>query len=138
MKQPFSKFASALLFVLAAPHRAAIADIFQWQYVNPANPSQGKQQSTTLCIDGAGANATTGGYLAGLNLTKAYLTGKDLSGTLAQGTNLTSAELSQTNLTHANFDPFYQLIANLSGANLSQANLTGASFYVANLTGANL
>ena len=36
---------------------SARADIYQWQYNDPADPSQGKQQSTTLCPDGAGVNA---------------------------------------------------------------------------------
>ena len=35
-----------LMVATAAPARA---DIFQWEYVNPADPGQGKQQSTTLC-----------------------------------------------------------------------------------------
>jgi hypothetical protein len=35
----------------------ARADIYQWAWVNPNDPSQGKYQSTTLCPDGAGVNA---------------------------------------------------------------------------------
>jgi hypothetical protein len=57
MKQPFPKTALAILLVLAASHPTARADIFQWQFINPADPGMGKQQSTTLCIDGAGAGA---------------------------------------------------------------------------------
>ena len=37
--------AAATLAVVTAAH----ADIFQWEYINPADPSQGKRQSTTLC-----------------------------------------------------------------------------------------
>ena len=33
---------------------AARANIFQWEYINPADPSQGKRQSTTLAPGGAG------------------------------------------------------------------------------------
>jgi hypothetical protein len=39
---------------------AARADIFQWEYINPADPSQGKRQSTTLAADGAGVDAVPG------------------------------------------------------------------------------
>ena len=41
------------LLALFAPALVARADIFQWEYINPANPSQGKQQSTMLTA-GAG------------------------------------------------------------------------------------
>ena len=42
---------------------ATRADIFQWQYINPAVLTQGKQQSTTLCVDGAGVDAAPGAVL---------------------------------------------------------------------------
>ena len=58
---------------------AAHADIFQWEYINPADPSQGKQQSTTLAPDGAGVDAVPGANLYGRNLTMAYLIGADLT-----------------------------------------------------------
>ena len=45
----------AAMLALFDPASAVRADIFQWQYINPANPSQGKQPSTTLCPNGAGA-----------------------------------------------------------------------------------
>ena len=59
--------------------RAPRADIFQWEYINPADPSQGKQQSTTLAPDGAGVDAVPGADLIGRNLTMAYLIGADLT-----------------------------------------------------------
>src|SRR5688572_6670928 len=37
----------ATLLALFAPNPIARADIFQWEYINPANPGLGKQQSTT-------------------------------------------------------------------------------------------
>ena len=40
-----------------SPGPARKAPTFKWEYVNPADPSQGKQQSTMLVPDGAGANA---------------------------------------------------------------------------------
>src|SRR5688500_4756651 len=69
----------ATLLVIFSPARVIRADIFQWEYVNPANPSQGKQQSTTLAFDGAGASAAPGADLSNRNLTMAYLIGADLS-----------------------------------------------------------
>ena len=69
----------ATLLALFAPAPVARADIFQWQYINPANPSQGKQPSTMLCPGGAGAYAVPGANLSNRNLTMAYLIGADLS-----------------------------------------------------------
>ena len=101
-----------------APTPVARADIFEWEYINPANPSLGKQQSTTLAPDGAGVNAGPGTDLSNRNLTMAYLIGADLS-------------------------PYYTdccgtIFSDLTGANLSQADLTGANLTEATLTGANL
>jgi hypothetical protein len=48
--------AAATMAVVTAAH----ADIFQWEYVNPSDPSQGKQQSTTLAAGGAGVDAVPG------------------------------------------------------------------------------
>jgi hypothetical protein len=65
----------AELLSLFAPAPVAHADIFQWEYVNPADPTQGKRQSTTLAPDGAGVNAVPGADLSNRNLTMAYLIG---------------------------------------------------------------
>ena len=72
------RVSAALLSVVALPVSHA-ADIFQWEYINPADPSQGKQQSTTLAPDGAGVDAVPGADLASRNLTMAYLIGADLT-----------------------------------------------------------
>ena len=93
----------ATLLAVFAPAPVARADIFQWEYINPANPALGKQQSTTLAPDGAGVNAVPGANLSFRNLTMAYLIGADLTGAIAVDTNLTNAELSQANLTNATF-----------------------------------
>ena len=53
------------LFPLVGNAASARADIFQWEYINPADPSQGKRQSTTLAPDGAGVNAVPGVDLSG-------------------------------------------------------------------------
>ncbi|MBA3483648.1 MAG: pentapeptide repeat-containing protein [Pirellulales bacterium] len=132
----------ATLLALLAPALVARADIFEWEYINPGDPSQGKQQSTMLCPDGAGANAVPGEILFYRNFTMAYLIGANLTGAYLQGANLTDAELSQANLTNTNFEGFwsdYYLVpgANFTSANLTQANLTNTNFIYATLTGAN-
>ena len=122
-------------------------DIFQWEDINPANPAQGKQQSTTLAPGGAGVSAAPDADLSFRNLTMAYLVAADLNRRKAIAANLTNAELSQANLTNAHFGSFESCDesgcepipgANLTNANLSQANLTNANFYSATLIGANL
>src|SRR5262249_30564073 len=90
------------LFLVFAP--SARADIFQWEYIHPADPSQGKQQSTTLAHDGAGVSAVSGAYLDGRNLTMAYLIGANLTNASGDNANLTNADLSQANLTNASFE----------------------------------
>ncbi|HEX2475065.1 MAG TPA: hypothetical protein VHK01_09980, partial [Lacipirellulaceae bacterium] len=62
---------AAALFPLVALAANAHADIFQWEYINTADPSQGKRQSATLAPGGAGVDAVPGADLFGRNLTKA-------------------------------------------------------------------
>jgi uncharacterized protein YjbI with pentapeptide repeats len=114
------------------PVKSARADIYQWQWVDPSDPSLGKQQSATLCPDGAGVNAEPYAFISGRNLTQAYLIGADLHNTSFYQTTLTNADLSLANLTNA--DLYY---ADLTNANLSHSNLTDAFFYSGTLIGAN-
>src|SRR4051794_11106968 len=108
------RLAASMTFSLAALSGAAArADIFQWEYINPSDPSQGKQQSTMLCPNGAGVDAVPYADLTGRDLTMAYLIGADLTGTDFSSyfrldppitvfrSLLTEAELSQANLTGA-------------------------------------
>src|SRR4029453_9863512 len=74
----FAAVAAAVSAGMLAARGPASADIFQWEYIDPAGPSPGKQQSAMLCPDGAGAYARRGTYLANLNLTMAYLIDADL------------------------------------------------------------
>jgi uncharacterized protein YjbI with pentapeptide repeats/CubicO group peptidase (beta-lactamase class C family) len=103
---PASKFIVPI-FSLVAFATSAHGDIFQWEYINPADPTQSKQQSTTIAPDGAGVDAVPGADLSGRNLTMAYLIGADLS------------------------------LANLSNANLFLAALSDADFAGAEIRGAN-
>jgi uncharacterized protein YjbI with pentapeptide repeats len=101
---------------------AAHADIFQWEYINPADPSQGKRQSATLAPDGAGVDAVPGADFSNRNLTMAYLIGANLSVPIYGG----------------DFGyPSYVLAANFAGTNLSRADLTDAHLAAATLTSAN-
>jgi uncharacterized protein YjbI with pentapeptide repeats len=123
----------AELLAVLAPAYVARADIFEWEYINPADPDLGKQPSTALAPDGAGAIAAPGTNLSSRILTKAYLIGADLSWYTVYFedgypkehvfANLTSANLSQADLTDALVGG-----ARLNNANLSQANLTNADF----------
>src|SRR5262245_58216335 len=113
-----------VMLTLAVP---AHADIYQWEYINPADPSQGKQQSTTLAPDGAAVDAAPGADLSHLDLTKAYLVGAPLS-----KANLTGTNLYMAHLTAADFSK-----ANLSNGDFVSAMLTGADFTGAGISGAN-
>jgi uncharacterized protein YjbI with pentapeptide repeats len=64
------------------------ADIYQWEYVNPADHSQGVQQSSTLAPGGAGVDAVPGADLSNLDLSMGYFVSHDL----------TAANFSQSNL----------------------------------------
>src|SRR6476620_10217564 len=96
-----SFLAAAILLVLSA--NAARADIYQWEYIYPADPSQGKQQSLTVAPGGMSVVAQPGADLHSLDLTMAYLANQNLNGVNAQLANLTSAIFNNSNLTNANF-----------------------------------
>src|SRR5262245_20653835 len=112
--------ALCVLFIFCHDVRA---DIFQWEYINPADPSQGKQQSTTLTPDGAGVDAVPEAGLSARNLNMAYLIGADLTGATMYSTNLTDADLSKAKLTNA-----YLYDVTLNGAEFTDAEVRGAAF----------
>jgi uncharacterized protein YjbI with pentapeptide repeats len=111
------------MFQLVAFAATAHGDIFQWEYINPADPGQGKRQSTTLAPGGTGVDAIPGAGLIRRNLTMAYLIGADLTGANAHHANLTDADLSQGNLRNANLTA-----ATLTDADFTGAEIRGASF----------
>src|SRR5262245_50989320 len=119
-RRKFLGFVGSLLVFVDSLARAAI---FQWEYINPADPSQGRQQSTTLAPGGAGVDAVPGADLAERNLTMAYLIGADLKNAYAVGTNLTNADLSGANITNASFNG-----ATLTSAEFTNAQVRGANF----------
>jgi uncharacterized protein YjbI with pentapeptide repeats len=110
-------------FVVIGSASPADAHIFQWEYINPADPSQGKRQSTTLTPDGAGVDAVPSANLANRDLTMAYLIGADLTGANGSWAILTNADLSHANLTNANFS-----VATLTDADFTNAQVQGADF----------
>src|SRR5215210_3058471 len=118
--------AAAITAGMSAAPNPASADIFQWEYINLANPSQGKRQSTTLCPGGAGVNAVPNAGMHYRNLTKAYLIGADLTGAFFLYGNLTIADFSQANLTNTVFGSLYLADGTLTGATFTGAVVRGA------------
>ncbi len=102
---------------------AARADIYQWEWVDPGDPGQGKQESTTLCPDGAGVDAEGGADLDHLDLTQAYLIGADLA-----RANFYQATLTDADLSGANLRDVYFYDATLTMVDLTDAGVRGASF----------
>jgi uncharacterized protein YjbI with pentapeptide repeats len=128
---------SPLLLVSPSP---AHADIFQWEYINPADPSQGKRQSTTLAPDGAGVNAVPGVNLYRRDLTMAYLIGADLQNADFRGATLTDADFTGAEVQGANFFSYFNPSCYpcgpifVPGITLAQLYST-ASYHAGDLTG---
>ena len=125
--------AAALLLLSSPPARA---NIYQWAWVNPGDPSQGVYQSTTLCPGGYGVSAVPYANLSGLTLTTAYLVDADLVWATLTNSDLTNANLTGASiyfstLTNANFTN-----ASLTGANVEQSTVTNANFSNATVAGA--
>ena len=120
------QIAAAMFSLVAFTAASGRADIFQWEYINPANPSLGKQQGTTLAPDGAGVDANLNADLAGRDLTKAYLSGAIFS-------------YGSYRTTYGDILVEFQYrvrAANLAGTNLSQSDLTNSEFAATTLTDA--
>jgi uncharacterized protein YjbI with pentapeptide repeats len=131
---------------------AARANIYQWAWVSPTDPTQGKYQSTTLCPGGAGANAAPSAMLNSRNLTQAYLIGANLASAYMEGTTLTNADMNGADLANANFGTAILTNSNLANAIVLGAFLGGttgsgftaaqlystASYQAGNLTGIDL
>ena len=124
---------AVVILAILAVASPACADIYQWEYINPADPSQGKRQSAVLCQDGFEVYPSAGADLSFLALRNAYLIGAIISGGNFSGTDLSQAEFTSSNLTDSNFGG-----ANCTNANLANADLSGVYFGHAILTGTNL
>ncbi len=126
------KILVSVFFFLSATSQAR-ADIYQWEWVNPSDPTQGVVQSSVVCSGGSGVSAMPGADLASLDLTQAYLIGENLTNAAMLFANLTNANLSFATLTGANLGG-----ATLIGANLTGANVAGTYFYGSNLAAGQL
>jgi uncharacterized protein YjbI with pentapeptide repeats len=122
-------FSLLATFALLAT-RSSHADIYQWEWIDPTDPSKGKQQSTTLCPDGAGVDAGPNQYYINLDLTQAYLIGAHLNFSYFSFNNLSKADLSQADLTGAYFES-----VKLNDAVLSNSIVMGADFSYSTGTG---
>lgn len=109
-----------LLSVVLLAVSTARADIYQWEWVDRFDLSQGKYETGVLCPGGAGVVAEPHANLASRNLTKAYLLDK----------NLRHADLRRAALTDADFSR-----ADLSYADLTYAGVTDANFTDATIRG---
>ena len=78
------------------------ADIYQWEWIDPLDHSQGRQQSATLAPDGAGQNPGPNAILNNLDLTMSWMPNENLQNANLKSSNLIGAELSEANLTSAN------------------------------------
>ncbi|WP_218932198.1 pentapeptide repeat-containing protein [Adhaeretor mobilis] len=124
---------SCLVQLSIAISPLATADVFQWELIDPADPSQGRQESSMLAPDGAGVMPAPFLQAAGLDLTQAWLTRVNLTRADFSNAMLTDADLTGANLTTTNFRS-----ADLTGAYLADVNAPSVSFSSANLTGADL
>jgi uncharacterized protein YjbI with pentapeptide repeats len=152
---------SLLLLIIFAD--SARADVFQWEYVNPADASQGKRQSTTLAPDGAGVDAMPAADLSNRDLTMAYLIGSEVQNASFYRARLTDADFTSAVIRGASFrprsstcSPFCGFLSgtgitigqiystasyharDLNGIDVSFHDMTGVHFVRQNLANANL
>jgi len=71
MKWNLKVLVAVLLLILRASQTRA--DIYEWAWVNPSDPTQGVVQSSVVCPGGGGVYAVPGAELRSLDLTQAYL-----------------------------------------------------------------
>lgn len=142
-----------ILSSIALAASFARADIYQWEWVDPNDHSLGKQQSSILCPDGAGADPNVYMNLFGRDLTQAYLFGFNLDDVAFSGTILDNAYMANAHLDEVAFQSGRMVDADLSGVsfvngfqngyvhmdrvNFSDANLTGTYFRYSLLTDVN-
>jgi uncharacterized protein YjbI with pentapeptide repeats len=131
------------MFAVVVYAAAARADIFQWEYIDPLDPSQGKRQSTTLAPGGAGVDAVPGADLSSRNLTMAYFKSADLSNANFLRATLTDADFTEATVKGSRFNrsegSTYYPGAAVSGTGISLPQLySTASYQAHDLTGIGL
>ena len=117
------------VFLLMSLASQTWADIDEWAYVNPSDPTQGVYQSSVVCPGGAGVFAVPNANLSSLDLTQAYLIGANLTNASVNNATLTNANLTNANLTNTQF--FYSTLTN---ANLTGATVVETNFGPTNVT----
>ena len=131
-------FALTLTLLTLAHTHPTSADIYQWEWVDPADHSQGRQQSTTLAPDGAGRDAEAWEDLENLDLSSAWLNSKDMHHAYLRNSTLTNADFGYSDLSQAFFDNASLQQANFADANLSYSSLSNTNLESANFSGADL
>jgi len=137
------------IFLLTLGASQTLADIYEWAWVNPNDPTQGVYQSSVVCPGGSGVYAVPDANLSDLDLTQAYLIGANLTFTHLYQATLTNANLTGAAVVGADFGnsnltapQLYSTASyqahNLYGIGLGGNNMTGWNFSGQNLTGAYL
>lgn len=101
------------------------ADIFEWEYIDPADHWLGKQVSTQLLTAKV---AEPGADLIFLDLTRAYLHNRDLTGADVSEADLTQAFLSGAILRDADLSDSFFTGADLNGVDFTGSWINGAQF----------
>jgi uncharacterized protein YjbI with pentapeptide repeats len=123
----------AAILALLASASVSRADIYQWQWVNPNDPGQGKTASSIVCPGGSGVSAVPGANLSSRNLTQAYLDNKDLT-----SANCPSAIFANATLVAANLSKADLRWCNFTGADVAGTTITEARFNGSNLAAGQL
>lgn len=128
-----------LLVLIASLHAPSVfAQVYQWEYRNPNNPSLGKRESLRLAPGGATARLDFESGLHGLDLTRAYLAGADLAEFRVRSTILDDAYLADANLYKLQGDGLTARGADFLGADLRRAQLFKADLSGSSLRGTDL
>jgi hypothetical protein len=124
------RLAAIVLATLAPGARFGWADVYQWEYIDPTDPSQGTRPSTALAPGGAGVRAAPGVDLSSRDLTMAYFVDADLRNALFDRSILTSADFTNAQIQGAGFavhrDPWN---GNIAGTGISLPQLYSTESY---------
>ena len=107
---------------ILVPCETAPAAIYEWEWVDPDDPAQGRRESHVLVPDGQN-RAQPGWNFHGNDLTKAYLIGTDLAWADLGSAILIDADLTGAHLIHVELDG-----ATLTGTSFTRAEIANADF----------
>ncbi len=89
-----SRILVGLTVVCLAFVAPTLADIYQWEYVDPADPSAGRIESNTPCPSGVGVDVGSNVNLDDRDLTQAYLVGAYMPDASLLRVDFTRADLT--------------------------------------------